>query len=68
MNTPEKKSRWVEPIEHPLIRQPVALLEPKGSPEIEVRGSGEDGPVFFKPHAPALEDMGGNHLTALDDW
>ena len=64
MNTPENRI-WIEPPSSPETGKPVALLEPVRHPHDEV--TEPQDPLRAIP-ARHLEDTGGNHLTALDDW
>ncbi|MGO8696425.1 MAG: hypothetical protein ACLQVY_01715 [Limisphaerales bacterium] len=64
MNAHEN-SFWIEPASDPAIGEPPALLE-EAPDQVEAVDPPNPSSVFGDP--PALEDTGGNHLTALDDW
>jgi hypothetical protein len=64
MNTHET-SFWIEPASDPEIAKPTALLE-AAVDQVEAGDPPKPAIVFADP--PVFDDMGGHHLTALDDW
>jgi len=64
MNT-HQTSFWIEPASDPEIAQPIAFLE-TATKQVESGDPPNPSSLFADP--PAFEDMGGNQLTALDDW
>jgi hypothetical protein len=64
MNTHETSFR-IEPASDHEIVKPTALLE-AATDQVEAGDPPKPAIVFADP--PEFEDMGGNHLTALDDW